>query len=98
MRPEPRADGTWSVRVDPAWPGFAGHFPGDPMVPAGLIVDWALAVLDRPAVVSRARFTAPVRPGDLVTLKRIGLRIDIACRGAIAATVHVTLSDPPPLR
>mgnify|MGYP000735620052 CR=1 FL=1 len=70
MIPLALPDGGWEVIIDPAWPGFAGHFPGDPIVPAALLVQWALAIAGPAAELTRARFVAPVRPGDRVVLTR----------------------------
>ncbi len=81
MRPEARADGSWSVSIDPAWPGFSGHFPNDPVVPAGLLIDWGLHVIAEPAILVRARFTAPLRPGSEAVLTRTALRVAIHCNG-----------------
>lgn len=96
MEPEPQANGTWCVTVDPAWPGFAGHFPGNPLVPAALLVDWGLSILGQPATLLRARFTAPLRPGDQALLTRTGLRIAISCRGLSVATLHFARGAAPP--
>lgn len=68
---EPERDGEgWRIRIDPDWPGFAGHFPGDPILPAAVLIDLALrcaADEGRSATgIARARFTAIVRPGDVL--------------------------------
>jgi 3-hydroxymyristoyl/3-hydroxydecanoyl-(acyl carrier protein) dehydratase len=95
MRPEPQPDGTWLVLVEPAWPGFAGHFPGDPILPAAVMTDWALAVLDQPVALVRAKFIAPLRPGDVARLTRTGLKIEIG-RGDVAVAVLQFIAAPGP--
>jgi 3-hydroxymyristoyl/3-hydroxydecanoyl-(acyl carrier protein) dehydratase len=56
--------------VDPEHPVFAGHFPGRPIVPGVLLIDWALAAIQDvvPEAMSIAelgtvKFLQPVRPG-----------------------------------
>lgn len=63
--------GSFTVPAD--HPCLAGHFPGDPIVPAVLLLDLGGAVLRglRPELgplreVKSAKFTAPVRPGEPV--------------------------------
>jgi 3-hydroxymyristoyl/3-hydroxydecanoyl-(acyl carrier protein) dehydratase len=73
MRPSRAADGSWSVVIDPAWPGFAGHFPGNPILPGAELVDWALFVAQNANVptngIAKARFLAPVRPNDSLKIE-----------------------------
>ncbi len=56
-------------------PAFAGHFPGNPLVPGVVLLDWAwqAAIAELPAGsrllgVSQAKFLAPVRPNDAVEI------------------------------
>ncbi len=63
-------------------PAFAGHFPGQPMVPGALLLDAALHAIAqaqagassadaRPQVVwqiASAKFLSPVQPGETLTL------------------------------
>jgi 3-hydroxymyristoyl/3-hydroxydecanoyl-(acyl carrier protein) dehydratase len=68
-------------RVSADHPAFAGHFPGQPLLPGALLLATVLeAVLDEPALARRlgpsptlaaAKFLAPVGPGSELT---IGLR------------------------
>ena len=59
-------------------PAFAGHFPGQPLLPGALLLAEVLeAVLDAPALaacvdaaprVGAVKFLAPVRPGAALTI------------------------------
>lgn len=63
-------------RFAPGFPGFSGHFPGDPVLPA-IVQMMAVATLageqaGRPlrlAAVRAAKFLAPIRPGDEVLVR-----------------------------
>lgn len=55
--------------VDPALPVLAGHFPGNPLVPAALQLEWMLAALPGGSTeearwnIRQAKFLKPLRPG-----------------------------------
>ncbi len=84
---ERRADGGVRQRYvfNADFPGFAGHFPGRPILPAvlqimaaSLLVEAATGERLQPAAIERAKFVLPIVPGALV---------EIACRrlsGAVA--------------
>ena len=66
-------------------PAFAGHFPGDPLLPGvALLAEVLEAVLDEPALAAQVgaaprigavKFLAPVRPGaQLVIVLEAGIR------------------------
>jgi 3-hydroxymyristoyl/3-hydroxydecanoyl-(acyl carrier protein) dehydratase len=68
----PRVD-TSALAVD--HPAFAGHFPGNPLLPGVVLLDAALHELGcalqldlRGCRVTAAKFLAPVRPGDALHL------------------------------
>jgi hypothetical protein len=70
------ADGSFRLVLDPGLPAWEGHFPGDPVLPGVLQVDWALRFgaqafgpLGRFAGLDQVKFLAPVRPGCEVELR-----------------------------
>ena len=60
-------------RVDPGLPVFKGHFPGMPLVPAALLLEWMEKTLpgDGPNArwtVLQAKFVKAVEPGAEIVL------------------------------
>jgi len=88
MHPEPQSDGTWTIHLDPDWPGFAGHFPGAALVPAGMAIDWALSIIGSVKTLEHAKFTAPLKPGDHVVITRTGLNFEFHCGSQTKADLH----------
>ena len=78
----------WQVPAD--HPAFAGHFPGQPIVPGVVLLDRAIlyaeTMLGSPVAnwqVGNAKFLNPVRPGEVLTFV-----LTIKPSGAIAFIVH----------
>ncbi len=71
-----------ALTIAPDHPAFAGHFPGQPLLPGvallaevleAVLADPALAVLVGPAPrMGAAKFLAPVRPGARLTIELSG--------------------------
>jgi 3-hydroxymyristoyl/3-hydroxydecanoyl-(acyl carrier protein) dehydratase len=93
------AQQTWSgeFTVAPDHPCLPGHFPGEPIVPAVLLLELSCAVLRQrrpelgpPREVKSAKFMRPVRPGETVRVSFSGaaggaLRFSCETAGGIAA-------------
>lgn len=91
---------TVSLQVAPDHPAFAGHFPGQPLLPGvSLLAEVLEALLDDPALaalvgpaprIGAAKFLAPVRPGARLTIaldaSPRGVRFEVREGERVAAT------------
>ena len=60
------------LAFDAAHPTAAGHFPGDPIIPGAVLLAEILRVVapvESACEVRAAKFLAPVRPGDRLTVR-----------------------------
>jgi 3-hydroxyacyl-[acyl-carrier-protein] dehydratase len=89
----------WTIPAD--HPALAGHFPGDPLLPATAILDW----LDQLATdafgrgladaSTQAKFLRPARPGErldasLTPLANGGFGFEVRVGGDLAASGRST--------
>ena len=59
--------------LDAKWPVFAGHFPGAPVLPGAVLIDWAAQQLSQATGLSfdcaQAKFPRAAQPGDVLQLR-----------------------------
>lgn len=71
-----------TLHIPPDHPAFAGHFPGNPVVPGVVLLDLAQCAVEQAlgrtvSGLAVAKFHRPVRPGETVSLQ-IGVVADAA--------------------
>ena len=75
---------TGRFAVPPDHPSLPGHFPGRPVVPGVVLLDAVFTLTNaRPARLLRAKFAAPVGPGEEVEVsfqERAENRLGFTCR------------------
>lgn len=89
-------------------PAYAGHFPGQPILPGVVLLDAALHTLAAVQSISvasgqikSAKFLSPVRPGDPLTLHYTvspthGFRFDIRSEARVVANGAVVFAETAP--
>ncbi|GIF02267.1 3-hydroxyacyl-ACP dehydratase FabZ family protein [Paractinoplanes rishiriensis] len=97
------------VRLDHGDPAFTGHYPGFPVLPGVLAVEYAGAALRaaRPEGawelrgIGNARFRRPIRPGDVLTIDLdlteagdgLAVRAKLATEDGPAADLRLDYAD-----
>lgn len=101
----PRAESAFTIAQD--HPAFAGHFPGQPIVPAVVLLAEALAAIEAATGraphewrLSGAKFLQAVGPGARLSLvheeSRDGRRFELRCGEAIVASGTLRAKGPHP--
>lgn len=90
------------------FPGFSGHFPGYPILPAVVQLIAAQCLIEEhrgreihPASVRNAKFLQEIRPGSEITIQctdrgiegTLGSRIEIYSEGKTAASFFMTFTE-----
>ncbi|MCK0508407.1 3-hydroxyacyl-ACP dehydratase FabZ family protein [Aromatoleum anaerobium] len=67
-----------AIVVAPDHPAFAGHFPGQPILPGVVLLGWATGALGTalgrpmpPCEIAAAKFLQPVRPGTVLLIRHV---------------------------
>ena len=80
-------------------PCYAGHFPGEPIVPGVLLLDLVVEALAQgdPRVIGNVKFHRAVTPGETFTLRCqvAGPRVTFRCLNGEQLLVEGTLSFAP---
>ena len=94
-----------SLRIALDHPAFAGHFPGNPILPGVVLLDEALRAIEvdlgldlRQWQIAAAKFFEFVRPGEALTIEHTSLEsglIRFTVRVAERAALTGTLSLAP---
>jgi 3-hydroxymyristoyl/3-hydroxydecanoyl-(acyl carrier protein) dehydratase len=75
LQAHPERAGTFTFRVESEHPAFEGHFPGDPILPGVVQVEWALRLGEMAfgpfggfQGLEHLKFQGTITPGEPITL------------------------------
>jgi 3-hydroxymyristoyl/3-hydroxydecanoyl-(acyl carrier protein) dehydratase len=87
------SDQSHSLSIPLEHPAYAGHFPGNPIVPGALLLQWLVVLVERGypnqrlLEVASIKFLAEVKPGDHldVNIRSVGAgdKLEISSRSGI---------------
>lgn len=83
-------DMTRTLIVPRQHPSYAGHFPGNPVVPGVLLLHWVCRAVEgvycghKVSAINSMKFLAPVRPGDALVVRVSPERTGGRCSVAVA--------------
>lgn len=89
----------------PDHPAFAGHFPGHPIVPGVLLLDWSKRAIEAGLEATccglvEIKFRSPAGPGDVLELDYevtdSSARFEIRCGSRRIANGRFTITPPSP--
>lgn len=102
--------GAISVLIPADHPAFAGHFPGNPIVPGVVLLDAALHAIQTGLgqtllsyQIASAKFLSPVKPGETIHVryenqgKAIRFEISVGERKVASGTLAVLVAVSGPL-
>ena len=90
------ADLEASIKAPLDHPCYAGHFPGNPIVPGVLLLELVVEALGRgpPCVLGNVKFHRAVKPGQSITLryKQAGAQLSFRCLSGAQLLVEGSLT------
>ena len=93
---EPLVDRELHILAPLEHPCYAGHFPGNPIVPGVVLLDLVVEALQRgaPRVLGNVKFHRAVKPGESFTLryKLVGPLLSFRCVSGEQLLVEGSLS------